>query len=142
MTRPDDDEQRPSWMGAPGYSPPPPGLAPHAPMPGAPPYPPHEEHPPPPVGDRGRTGYLRVLGATAVWAVLDLVLLLVLAGRLLPAEAVGRAVGTLLVVTAVAALGVWLVLRSRARTFWVVLAVALPFFLVVRLLSAIGGVAS
>ncbi|GAA3230327.1 hypothetical protein GCM10017691_23160 [Pseudonocardia petroleophila] len=140
MTRPDDG--RPSWMGAPGYSPPPPNLAPHAPMPGAPPYPPHVEEPLPPVGGRGRTRYLRALGAAAVWAAVNLVLVLVVDGPAPSAEALGRVVGGLLVAALLAALGTWLVLRRRASAFWVVVLVALPFFVVVRLLTAVGGAAS
>lgn len=129
-------------MGAPGYVPAPPNLMPHAPMPGAPPYPAHVDHPPPPVGDRGRTGYLRALAATAVWAVANLVVVLVVAGPAPSPEALGRVVGALLLAAVLAAVGVWLVLRRRKRAFWVVLLVALPFFLVLRLLSAAGGVAS
>jgi hypothetical protein len=129
MNAPDPD--RPSWMGAPGYSPPPPNLAPHAPMPGAPPYPPHVEQPLSPVGDRGRTGFPRALGAASVWAAANLVLVLVVAGPAPSAEALGRVVGGLLGAALLAALGAWLVLRRRARPFRVVLLVALPFYLVV-----------
>lgn len=142
MTGPEGDGERPSWMGAPGHSPPPPNLAPHAPMPGAPPYPPHVEHPPPPVGDVGRTRYPRALGAASVWAAVNLVVVLVVNGPAPSAEALGRVVGSLLLAALLAALGTWLVLRRRARAFWVVVLVALPFFVVLRLLTAVGGAAS
>jgi hypothetical protein len=111
-------------------------------MPGAPPYPPHQEHPLPPMGDRGRTGFLIALGAGLVWAAVNLVLVLLVAGPPPSAQLFGRAVGVVLLPALVAALGTWLVLRRRARAFWVVLLVALPFFLVVRVLIAAGGAAS
>lgn len=138
---PPDGEARPPWMGAPGYIPPP-DLPPHAPMPGAPPYPPYQEHPPPPVGDRGRTGFLTALGAALVWAAVNLALILLVAGPPPTARLLGSAVGGVLIPALVAATGTWLVLRRRARAFWVVLLVALPFFLFVRVLVAAGAAAS
>lgn len=142
MTQPPDEEARPSWMGAPGYVPPPPDLPPHAPMPGAPPYPAYVEQPLPPVGDRGRTGYPRALGAASVWATVNFVLVLIVSGPAPSAEALGRVVGGLLVAALLAALGVWLVLRRRARAFWVVLLVALPFYLVLRVVLTLAAAAS
>ncbi|MHA6783802.1 hypothetical protein ACVGOW_22855 [Pseudonocardia saturnea] len=138
---PPDGEARPSWMGAPGYVPPP-DLPPHAPMPGAPPYPPYEEHPLPPLGDRGRTGFPVALGAGLVWAAVTLALVLLVAGPPPSARSFGVTVGGVLLPALLAALGTWLVLRRRARAFWVVLLVALPFFLVVRALIAAGAAAS
>lgn len=137
---PPDGEARPSWMGAPGYVPPP-DLPPHAPMPGAPPYPPYQEHPPP-VGDRGRTGFLVALGAALVWAAVNLTLVLLLGGAPSSARSLGRLVGGLVLPALFAAVGTWLVLRRRARAFWVVLLVALPFFLLIRVLVAAGAAAS
>lgn len=135
---PPDGEARPAWMGAPGYVPPPPDLAPHAPMPGAPPYPPYVEHPPPPMGDRGRTDFLTALGAAAVWAAVSLTLILLLGGAPTSARSLGRLVGILVLPTLFAATATWLVLRRRARAFWVVALVALPFFLLIRVLSVVG----
>ncbi|HVL85614.1 MAG TPA: hypothetical protein VM367_15195 [Pseudonocardia sp.] len=71
-----DDGERPSWMGAPGYTPLPDSFPPHAPMPGAPPYP-----APPPTGagaGPARSSRRRVTVAVAV-LVLVLVVLAVVA---------------------------------------------------------------
>lgn len=143
MTRPPDGEEpRPSWMGAPGYVPPPPGLPPHAPMPGAPPYPPHVEHPLPPVGGRGRTRFRAAVGAALVWAVINLLLILVVDGPAPSAEQLGYAVGRLVVPALLAAVGTWLVLRRRATASWVVVLVALPFYLLVRVITLAGAAVS
>lgn len=133
---PDGTDRPPSWMGAPGYSPLP-ELPPHAPMPGAPPYPPAEEHPPPPVGQRSGTGYPAVLGATAVPAVANLLLTVVLAGPAPSARAAGGLFGALLVAMVLASLPTWLIARRRALHFPLLVALALPFYLLFRLIAAL-----
>lgn len=112
---------------------------PHAPMPGAPPYPPAKEHPPPPVGPAGRTGYPKALGATAVWALVNLVLVLAVTGPPPSAEAFGGLVGTLLFATLLAALPVWAIRRRRATSMLLLTALALPFFVVLRVITNLPG---
>lgn len=126
------DEQRPSWMGAPGYLPGTDDLPPHSPMPGAPPYPPAAEPAPPPVGRRPRTRFRAALGATAVWAAVNLVLVLLVVGPPGSARALGALAGALLVTTALAALVVWWVARRRGWSFWILVLVAAPVFWVLR----------
>lgn len=118
----------PPWAGAPGYTPAP-DLPPHAPMPGAPPYPARAEPPPPPVGAaQPRTRLLPVLGAAAVWAVVDLALVLVV-GQ--PPIGAGFATGLALTVLLTTA-GVALVARRRAWAFPLLLVAAAPVFWVLR----------
>jgi hypothetical protein len=127
------DDERPSWMGAPGYTPYADDLPPHAPMPGAPPYPAAEEAPPPPVGrPPARTRFRVALGASAVWAAVNLVLTLVVAGAPGGAgEFLSFVVGV--VVSAVlAALVAWLVGRGPSWSFWFLLLVTAPLFWVLR----------
>lgn len=120
-------------MGAPGYTPPPENLAPHAPMPGAPPYPPHEEHPPPPVGERMRhTRYRRALLAVLVWAAVEAIRLVSVSGLSLAAAG-----GAILITTGAASVGTWLVARRHGWPFWVLVLVAAPCFWVLRALLAI-----
>lgn len=120
-------------MGAPGYTPPPPGLAPHAPMPGAPPYPANEEHPPPPVGEPRRTRYRSALLAAVVWAVVDLGVVVVVAG---PFASPGAVAGGLLVPAVAASLPTGLVVRRRGWPFWAVVLMAAPFYGVLRFATA------
>ncbi len=125
-------------MGAPGYGPHP-NLPPHAPMPGAPPYPPYIEHPPPEITKGyGRTGFLRSLGATLVWAAAAVVLVAAVAGSRLTTYALGYAIGGAAVAAVAAAVPTWLILRRRARAYWVVLLVALPFYVVLRVIIPAG----
>ncbi|WP_214369056.1 hypothetical protein [Pseudonocardia sp. H11422] len=134
-TRP-DDEPRFSWQGAPGYTPLPDTLAPHAPLPGAPPYPAQPEHPPAPVGQApARTGYGRALGATAVWALVNLALVLLVAGPPPSADSAGVFAGRLVLPTLVGALLTWLIARRRRWPFWLLVLVAAPLFWVLRALT-------
>lgn len=120
-------------MGAPGYTPYQDDLPPHAPMPGAPPYPASEEHPPPPVGrPRARTGFWTALGAAAIWAAVNLVLVLVVTGAPAAGSDVARFLGALLVPVLVAALAVWLIARRRGWPFWMLVLTAAPIFWVLR----------
>jgi hypothetical protein len=126
-----DDEQRPPWAGAPGYTPHP-ELPPHAPMPGAPPYPANIDHPPPPVNQpAARTGFLPTLAATAIWALWDVVLVLVVLGAPTGAAAWRLAAG-LALTTVVAAAGVWTVARRRVWSFGSLFLLTAPAFWVLR----------
>lgn len=124
------DERPPSWAGAPGFTPGVDDLPPHAPMPGAPPYPAAPEHDPPPVGRPARrTRFGTALGSAAVWAVVNVVLVVAVTG--VPA-AIGRFVVALVVPTLAAALAVWAVARRRAWAFWLLVLLAAPAFWVLR----------
>lgn len=140
MTRPHGDgspggfEQRPSWMGAPGYVPHPDQLPPHAPMPGAPPYPAREE-PAPVERQAGRTAYPLALVAALVWAAVDIVLVLIVAGLPPSAQLAGRTVGAVSVTVVIAGTGTWLVARKHPWAFWVLVLVAAPFYWVLRAMT-------
>ncbi|HXV92488.1 MAG TPA: hypothetical protein VD813_04250 [Pseudonocardia sp.] len=135
--RPFDDDRPPSWMGAPGYTPYPDDLPAHAPMPGAPPYPPAPAHPPAEVGrPRPRTGFGRSTAAAAVWAGVNLLLVLVVNGLPPDGYALGRVVGGLLVPTLLAGLATWLVARRRGWSFPLLVLLAAPFFWVPRAVLA------
>ncbi len=125
------NEGPPPWAGAPGYTPHR-ELTPHAPMPGAPPYPANIDHPPPPVNEpAARTGFLPTLGAAVVWALVDLVLVLVVLGLPTGATALRLAAG--LVLTAlVTAAGVWAFARRRAWSFGLLLLATAPVFWILR----------
>jgi hypothetical protein len=130
---PQSNDGRPPWAGAPGFTPGADDLPPHAPMPGAPPYPAAPEHGPPPVGQPApRTRFRAALGAAAVWAAVNLALVLGVAGAPGDSEAFGRVVGALIVPTLLAALVVWAVARRRAWPFWLLVLVAAPLYWVLR----------
>ncbi|GAA5138383.1 hypothetical protein GCM10023320_72680 [Pseudonocardia adelaidensis] len=102
-------------------------------MPGAPPYPEAPEHGPPPVGKRPRrTRFGTALGAAAVWAAANLVLVLAVAGAPPGAAALGEFVGALVLPTLLAAVLVWSIARRRAWAFWLLVLVAAPLFWVFR----------
>lgn len=131
-------------MGAPGYTPYADNLPPHAPMPGAPPYPAAEEPPPSAVGGPpARTGFSSALGAAAAWAVVNLVIVLLVAGAPGSAGEFAAFVGALIVPTLLAALLAWLLPaliarftgRGRAWSFWFLLLVTAPLFWVLRALA-------
>ena len=126
------DDERPSWMGAPGYTHYADDLPPHAPMPGAPPYPAAEETPPPVGRPAARTRFGVALGAAAVWAAVNLGIVLLVAGAPGSARQLGAFVGALVVPTVLAALIAWLVGRRRAWSFWFLLLVTAPLFWVLR----------
>jgi hypothetical protein len=120
-------------MGAPGYTPYSDDLPPHAPMPGAPPYPATPEPAPAPVGrPRARTRFRAALGATAVWALVNLVLVLAVVGAPGSTADLWRFLGGLSVSTLLAALAVWAVVRRRGWPFWLLVVVAAPLFWVLR----------
>lgn len=106
-------------------------------MPGAPPYPPAPEQPPPPVGwPAARTRFRAALGAAAVWAAVDLALVLLVAGAPGNARALGALVGALAVPTLLAAVAAWLLARRGGRRFWALVLVTAPVFWVLRALLA------
>ncbi len=102
-------------------------------MPGAPPYPGTPEHTPPPVGlPARRTRFGKALGAAAVWAAVNLVLVLAVAGAPPGPGALGRLVGALIIPTLLAALVLWAIARRRAWAFWLLVLFAAPLFWVLR----------
>ena len=82
------------------------------------------------------TDYSRALRAAAVWAAFSLVMTLVLAGPPPSAGPAIRAVGSLVATALVTGLLVWPLARTR-RPFWLLLLLALPAFLAVRLVLAV-----
>jgi hypothetical protein len=102
-------------------------------MPGAPPYPEPPESDPPPVGKPPRrTRFATALGAAAVWAAVNLVLVLAVAGAPPGLAALGEFVGALVLPTLLAAVLVWVIARRRAWAFWLLVLVAAPLFWVLR----------
>jgi len=100
-------------------------------MPGAPPYP-ETEHDPPPVGRPARrTRFVTALGATAIWAVVNVALVIAVAG---PPPGAGRFAGELIIPTLLAAVAVWAIARRRAWAFWLLVLLAAPIFWVLRAL--------
>ncbi|MFC4949752.1 hypothetical protein [Pseudonocardia sp. GCM10023141] len=139
MSRPEPEDtegpdQLPSWAGAPGYAPAADDLPPHAPMPGAPPYPAQPELPPPSI-IRPATGstYRAAVSATAIWALVNLVLQLVIAGPAPSLRAFGILLGSLVVHTLLGALLVWIVARRKVWPFWYLVVLALPVFWIIRI---------
>lgn len=90
----------------------------------------------PPTLTRASSGYGRALRAAAVWAVATLLMTLALAGPPPSAGPLIRAVCALVVSMLVAALLVWPLTRTH-RPFWLLLLMALPAFLAVRLVLAV-----
>ena len=102
-------------------------------MPGAPPYPAAPEPVPPPVGRAARrTRFVTALAATAVWAVVNVVLVVAVAGAPPGPAAVGQLVGAMILPTLLAALVGWAIARRRAWAFWLLVLLAAPFFWVLR----------
>jgi hypothetical protein len=104
-------------------------------MPGGPPYPgPLENAPQQP---QARTPYLHALGASAVWAGVNLVIALAVnvgARGLAPSgRAIGAIIGGCIIPMLIASLAVWLITRRRRWSFVRLVFLALPFFFVVRL---------
>jgi hypothetical protein len=96
--------------------------------------------PPQPRAAKGpNTGFGAALLASAAWAVVDLVAALAV-GAPDAAQDAGRFLGAMLVPVLIAALGTWLVARTRQAgwRFWQLALLALPFFLVLRLLFVVG----
>jgi len=92
----------------------------------------------------GRSGpsYGRALLATLVWPALNLVALFALLGAPGSPRAGGEITGSLLLSSLLAALITWRVARRvTTRSFWQLALLALPFYLVLRLLGAVGGAA-
>jgi hypothetical protein len=103
-----DDEGPPAWAGAPAYVP-------------------HPELPPPVNEPPVRTGFLPVLGAAVVWALVDVLLVLVVLGPPAGAAAARLAAG-LALTAAVTAAAVWALARRRAWSFGLLLLATAPVF--------------
>jgi hypothetical protein len=128
----DRDAPRPSWAGAPGYTPSP-DLPAHAPMPGAPPYPALSVPAPQVTRPRSGPGFVRVLAAATVWAVVHVALL---ALNVNPVPT-GRFATGLLVATLAAALLGWVLLRRRPWPFSAIVIAVAPLFWVLRAVIAL-----
>jgi hypothetical protein len=83
--------------------------------------------------------------ASAVWAGVNLVAALLVAGPPSSSEAAGAFVGALIIPVLLAALITWAIARrpspSRPQgwSFGMLVLLALPFYLVLRLVAAVGG---
>jgi hypothetical protein len=103
-------------------------------MPGAPPYPAGIDHGAPPVGARGpRTGYLKALGATAIGAAINLVLIFTLNDVQWTARLAGAAVGSVIIPLVLGSLVLWLVARKRGWAFWLLAVLGVVIYFVIRL---------
>ena len=86
--------------------------------------------------------YPRALLATLPWAILFLVLALVFSGPPEDAREGGNYFGSVLIPTLIGALGAWLISRrSAAWPLWRLALVALPFFLLIQLITVAGRLA-
>ncbi len=90
-----------------------------------------------------RTGFGIALLAALVWPAANLVVTLAIAGSPPSAGAAGAFTGALLIPTLVAALATWLIARRRPHgwRFPLLVLLALPFYLVIRVLAATGSAA-
>lgn len=101
-------------------------------MPGAPPYPANIDHPPAPVNEPAPgTGFLRTVLAAGVWALVDLLLVLVVLGPPTGSAAARLAAG-LVVTVLLTALGMWPAARRRAWGFGLLLLATAPVFWILR----------
>jgi hypothetical protein len=120
----------PEWRPGPG--------AEHPPWTGAPPpYPPPAQPGPPPSAPP-RTGYPRALGATAIGAAVQLLLLVVLAGPPGSARAFGAVIGGMILPIALGSLVLWLIARKRAWPFWLLAVLGVVLYFVFRLVATAG----
>lgn len=104
------------------------------------PGPPHQgPQPPPPAG--GRTGFGSALLAALVWVGVNVVLTVVILGLPPSAEAAGTYMFELIVPLLLAALLTWVIARRRPGgwPFWQLVLLALPFYMVFRLVVAGAG---
>lgn len=111
-------------------------VPPHLPM--APPVNPAEQAPPQTPGDR--TGFGKTLLATLVWVPVNFfVAVAVLGGLPSSARVAGEFLGRMIVPAVLAALAAWLIARRSERPweFWKLALLALPFFLVIRILLGV-----
>jgi len=132
-----------------------PGQDPQQPYPPAQPYPPGQAYPgqqpyPGPAypGQQphraGRkTGFGTALLAALVWPAVNVVLTLAITGPPPSAEATGAFIGALLIPTFLAALATWLIARRRPHgwRFPLLVLLALPFYLLIRVLAMAGSAA-
>lgn len=87
-----------------------------------------------------RTGYGRALLASAVWAVVNLVLIVVVSGPPPSPRDAGSLTFGLLAPTLLGALVTWLIARRRVGwPFWLVVLLALPFYAILRVFFSAAG---
>lgn len=91
------------------------------------------------------TGFGKVFLASAVWAGVNLVVTLLVTGPPPSSEAAGAFVGGLIIPVLLAALITWAIARRpnprrpQGWSFGMLVLLALPFYLVLRLVAAVGG---
>ncbi|MQA13423.1 MAG: hypothetical protein GEV09_04390 [Pseudonocardiaceae bacterium] len=90
------------------------------------------QQPPSPSG--GKTGFGSALLAALVWAGVNLILTIAIIGPPPSAEAAGAYTFGLLVPVLLAALITWAIARRRDWAFWQLVLLALPFYLIIRVL--------
>lgn len=108
------------------------------------PYPgPAHQNPQPPGPAGGRTGFGSALSAALVWVGVNVVLTLAILGLPPSARAVGVYMFGLIVPLLLAALVTWLIARRRPGgwPFWQLALLALPFYLIFRIVVAGAGTA-
>lgn len=88
----------------------------------------------------GKTGFGSALLAALVWAGVNLILTLAIIGLPPSAEAAGVYTVGLLVPVLLAALITWAIARRRDWAFWKLVLLALPFYLILRVV--LGGAGS
>lgn len=100
------------------------------------PYP--GQQPPP---SARRTGFGLAFLAALVWPMVNTLVTLIVSGPPPTAGLAGQYVGSLLIPTLLAALAVWLIARRRRQPwrFPLLVVLALPFYLVLRVLTMAGG---
>ncbi|MPZ64134.1 MAG: hypothetical protein GEU83_00935 [Pseudonocardiaceae bacterium] len=106
------------------------------------PRPPHQgPQPPPPAG--GRTGFGSGLLAALVWVGVNVVLTVAIVGLPPSAEAAGTYMFGLIVPLLLAALLTWVIARRRPGgwPFWQLVLLALPFYMIFRIVVAGAGAA-
>lgn len=98
-----------------------------------------DQQPSPPSG--ARTGFGTALLAVLVWAGVNLILTLAIIGLPPSAHAAGAYTVGLIVPMLLAALATWLIARRRVGgwPFWQLALLALPFYLVLRIVLAGAG---
>ncbi|NIJ10875.1 hypothetical protein FHU38_001219 [Saccharomonospora amisosensis] len=111
-------------------------VPPHLPV--APPVNPAEQAPPPRTSG-GRNGFGTTLLATLVWVPVNFFVAVAILGGLPSARVAGAFIGSMIVPAVVAALATWLIARRSERQweFWKLVLLALPFFLVIRILFGV-----
>jgi hypothetical protein len=114
-------------------------TTPNEPAPSPTESPPPVPSPAPLAGRAARPGYRRALLATLVWAGVNLIVTLLVSGPPPSPRAAGAFTGALLFVTLVAGLITSRIarrVRPHGWPFWQLLLLALPFYLILRVISS------